>query len=291
MKVTVHTDHQPLETIFKRPLHCAPKRLQRMMMRLQRYRINVVYKKGTTLYLADTLSRATLPTTNDCKQTNFEVFRLNLENEDTDTDGITSLTLLQLRVNTLKDPILNDLANVIISGWPPSKGGMPATLTPYWTFRDELTVQNGLLYKGAQVIVPASMCSSMLQKIHGAHLGPESNYRMCKDILFWPGMKSEIHEMCTSCGRCAQFKAQNQKEPMSSQPVPDYPWQFISQDLCFFEGINYLITVDHYSDFIEVDEVTDTLASTISAKTEAHIARHGAPEVALIDNGPQFIAS
>ena len=52
---------------------------------------------------------------------------------------------------------------------------------------------------------------------------------------------------------------------------------------------NYLITVDHYSDCIEVDELHDTLSSTIASKSEAHIARHGIPEIELTDNGPQFV--
>ena len=50
--VTVHSDHQALETIFKKPLAKAPKRLQRIMFRLQRYTINVIYRKGTSLVLA-----------------------------------------------------------------------------------------------------------------------------------------------------------------------------------------------------------------------------------------------
>ena len=51
-EVNVQTDHQPLETIFKKPLHSAPRHLQKMMMRLQRYNIRVAYKKGTSLMLA-----------------------------------------------------------------------------------------------------------------------------------------------------------------------------------------------------------------------------------------------
>jgi hypothetical protein len=42
-QITVHTDHQALETIFKKTPSKAPKRLQRLMMRLKRYSINVVY--------------------------------------------------------------------------------------------------------------------------------------------------------------------------------------------------------------------------------------------------------
>ena len=56
--ITVPTDYQPLETIFKKPLCEAPRRLPRMMLKLQRYQFSVRYKKGKELYLADTLSRA-----------------------------------------------------------------------------------------------------------------------------------------------------------------------------------------------------------------------------------------
>ena len=44
--ITVHSDHQPLQTIFKKPLCKAPRRLQRMMLKLQRYQFSVRYKKG-----------------------------------------------------------------------------------------------------------------------------------------------------------------------------------------------------------------------------------------------------
>ena len=39
--VHVKTDHQPLEAIFKKDLGSAPKRLQRMLLRSQRYNLDV----------------------------------------------------------------------------------------------------------------------------------------------------------------------------------------------------------------------------------------------------------
>lgn len=56
--VKIETDHKPLERIFEKSLTSAPKRLQRMMLRLQKYNLTVVYTKGSEMYLADTLSRA-----------------------------------------------------------------------------------------------------------------------------------------------------------------------------------------------------------------------------------------
>ena len=59
--ITVESDHKPLEAIFKKPLSQAPSRLQKMLMQLQAYDINLVYKTGSEMYIADALSRAFPP--------------------------------------------------------------------------------------------------------------------------------------------------------------------------------------------------------------------------------------
>ena len=61
--IHTETDHKPLEEIFKKSLCDAPARLQRMLLRLQRYNLDVKYKKGPLMYIADTLSRAYLDET------------------------------------------------------------------------------------------------------------------------------------------------------------------------------------------------------------------------------------
>ena len=53
LTTNVETDHQLLETIFKKP-----KRLQRMLLALQSCDLKVSYGKGSELYVADTLSGA-----------------------------------------------------------------------------------------------------------------------------------------------------------------------------------------------------------------------------------------
>ena len=59
-QVAIETDHKPLETILRKPLHTAPARLQRMIMSIQKYPISVTYRPGKELHIADTLSRAPL---------------------------------------------------------------------------------------------------------------------------------------------------------------------------------------------------------------------------------------
>ena len=57
-KVIIHNDHRPLETILKKPLSQAPKRLQALAMRINRYDIEFSYVPGSALVIADTLNRA-----------------------------------------------------------------------------------------------------------------------------------------------------------------------------------------------------------------------------------------
>ena len=61
--VTIHTDHKPLETILKKTLLAAPKRLQCMLLKLQKYNIQMQYERGVEMHRADHLPR----TFTDCK--------------------------------------------------------------------------------------------------------------------------------------------------------------------------------------------------------------------------------
>ena len=72
--VTVQSDHKLLAAISVKPLRTAPKRLQQMLLKIQKYDVTTVYKPGPEMYLADTLSRAFLPTT---KNTQREFERVN----------------------------------------------------------------------------------------------------------------------------------------------------------------------------------------------------------------------
>ena len=69
--ITAFTDHKPLETILRKPISRAS-RIQRMMLRLQRYKLNVIYKKGSQMHVSDHLSRSPMPQMSTC-QTEWEI--------------------------------------------------------------------------------------------------------------------------------------------------------------------------------------------------------------------------
>ena len=62
-RVIVHSDHRPLSTIVKKLLSAAPPRLQRMLLQLQKYSVQVEHRSGKYIPVSDYLSRASLPDT------------------------------------------------------------------------------------------------------------------------------------------------------------------------------------------------------------------------------------
>ena len=290
--ITVHTDHQPLQYIFLKDLASAPKRLQKMMLFLQRYNFAVSYRKGSSLHLADTLSRA--PCRDEANTPSmpdtFQVFRTHVAQLDPTSPSLTDETCERLRRATASCQDMQSLAHYIIDGWPPTKDHLLQPLRAFWHFREELSITEGILLKATRAIVPSSLRPSMLTKVHHSHRGPEYCLRFARDAIFWPSMSKDIEEFCHSCPTCAQYGKQAAIEPMLSHPTPTLLWQFVSQDIFMFGHKQCLITVDHYSDFYELDEVVDTLPTTVINLTKTHFVRHGIPLRCLTDYVPQFVS-
>jgi hypothetical protein len=130
-KVIVDSDHKPLETIFGKPLAAVPRRLQKMFMRLQLYDIDIQYKKGSEMYLADTLSHHFIkgqPT----KSTFEEEFdQVPLTTEINWIIGMEE-KISKLKVETEKDEVLQQMNGVIQAGWPEDKNVLDPTLVNYF---------------------------------------------------------------------------------------------------------------------------------------------------------------
>ena len=84
---------------------------------------------------------------------------------------------------------------MIKRGWPSTRSATLPGAKPYWNFRDEVSIIQGILFKGEKVIIPMEMRKEMLQIIHNSHLGIEKCKRRARDVLYWPGMSSEIEDL------------------------------------------------------------------------------------------------
>lgn len=76
-----------------------------------------------------------------------------------------------------------------------------------------------------------------------------------------------------------------------SHDVPQRPWNKVTVDLFTHKQKEYLVTVDYYSGYWELDRLHNADSGTVVRKLKAHFARHGSPCQLISDNGPQFVAA
>ena len=120
----------------------------------------------------------------------------------------------------------------------------------------------------------------------------ESAVSQCSacDIAFWPKMRQDIDSAVSQCSACNSCRAHLQKQPLISHPVPELPWSTIAADIFDWEGRQYLVTVDSYSGWFEMDPLSDMSSRTVIGKLQRLFATHGIPEKLLTDNGRQFVS-
>ena len=115
--IRVETDHKPLEIIIKKSILAAPRRLQRMLLQLQRYSLDVVYRPGEQQVVADTLSRAPLSQTATEWTPDEVVFQLQ-DIKESEYIPICDQHIADVRKARLQDEEQMALRKVITLGWP-----------------------------------------------------------------------------------------------------------------------------------------------------------------------------
>ena len=113
---------------------------------------------------------------------------------------------MQLKEETKRDNQLQKLTTTITNGWPENRKDVPKECLPFWNFRDELPVSDNIIFKSEKVVIPKSMQSEMIRYVHASHLGVEKCKRLTRDILFWPGMTSQIEDTVLNCQVCSTYQ-------------------------------------------------------------------------------------
>ncbi|KAF8566448.1 hypothetical protein P879_11529 [Paragonimus westermani] len=250
-----------------------------VLVRLQKYDCDIIHTSGKDMVLADTLSRAPVPTCED-KGAKFDRVHLTL----TELDERMS----RIHEAFAEDEEMQKLMQQIREGWPDNTRSVEEIIRPYFKVRDELTTEDGLIFRGNRLVIPRPARRATLQELHRSHLGINGCIRRGKETVYWPGITSQVKDFVSNCDVCNQHGSRQPKEPMHRRTVPHRPWQHVTADLFSHADKTYLLVTDYFSDFFEFEKLNTTSSEEVISKLKSQVARYGIPERVRSDGGPQF---
>ena len=128
--------------------------IQQTLLKINQYRVQILYKPGPKTFIADWLS------SHNHEENKDE----SIKGMDIKVDAIQSMTnvpecmsILQIQQAIVQDEHLQHLKNIIISHWPAKRDQLHINIRPYWPFRDDLAVIDGIVMKERHIIIPEGL--------------------------------------------------------------------------------------------------------------------------------------
>jgi len=230
--------------------------------------MTVKYKPETEMLLADSMSRLNPSPTEES---------LNLKE-------VCLVQFSDARLqDTSSDSELSALRETIYFGWPEKQKQVPAHLKKYWAYRDELSIENGLILKGERVVIPKSQRSDIVKGIHQAHQGVEKCQLQPRSCVLRPDINKDIEDRVQKCEVCRESQNTQAKETLEPHEVPTRPWHVVGTDLFSWDGDEYLLMCDYYSKFPIIKKIPrgQSTGNTVVNLPKCVFSEQGVPEVII----------
>ena len=183
------------------------------------------------MYLADTPSRVYLPSSKNT-QRDFEmvnVLKILPVSKEKHEEILRHIS---------KDKVLQLLKEVTLTGFPADKKKPSCFADPYYSYRDELSVYDGLIFRGERLVISHALRYQTMKQVHSSHIGINGCLRRTYECLFWPRVSAEIKEYVIQCEICSQYSAKQAKETLMSHEPTDKPWEKVAVHICNLDNKN-----------------------------------------------------
>ena len=114
----------------------------------------------------------------------------------------------EIHMEARLDDELASLMHVIVNGWPETIKELASALKSYWTFREELTVENGVILKDTCIVIPHKMRKRILNQLHEGHLGENKCQAKAAQTVYWPNISEDIAQFMLNCPTCLNYSNQ-----------------------------------------------------------------------------------
>ena len=107
----------------------------------------IKYKPGREVAVADALLRLPVEDTDAIPNLEAQIHDVQWQ--------FSTENLSRIKSKKAKDIELSVLREVIYTGWPETRSEAPSPSRPYWNYRDELSIEHGLIVKGERIVIPS----------------------------------------------------------------------------------------------------------------------------------------
>ena len=194
---------------------------------------------------------------------------------------------------TQADDALAILKYTIQKGWPSNIKELPSKIQAFWAFREEMTIEDGLILKGARIVIPSQKQAEILKLLHKGHLGLTKCKLWAKETVYWPGLNDQLEKLVLNCQLCLKY-LQSKCKPTPNmslgQEIPAFPWTKLATDIFCFEGDSYLLLVDYTGRYPVIHKLTSMTAQNVIGHLKVIFSEYGWLDTIVSDNGPCYTA-
>ena len=144
-----------------------------------------------------------------------------------------------IQTATQADEKLMILKHIIQQGWLNTIKEVLTEVQKYWTFCEELTIEDGLILKGTRIIIPDKKREEILKLIHEGHLGLNKCKMRAKETVYWLGINEQLEHLILNCQLCLKYsRSKNKDTPHTAlgHEVPPVPWSKVATDIFHYES-------------------------------------------------------
>ncbi|XP_021352553.1 uncharacterized protein LOC110449789 [Mizuhopecten yessoensis] len=194
-----------------------------------------------------------------------------------------------VREATASDSTFVNLIHHLEAGFPEDCRELSTELRPYHRFAASLCVVDGVVLMGQRVVIPLALRTHVLNALHAAHKCVSAMRARAISSVYCPDITVDIARVRDQCSHCHQMAKSNPMQPLSDITPTAYLFQMICSDYFTYNGKDYVVIVDRYSNWPIVHR-SDSWADGLVKRLRETFVTFGIPEELTSDGGPQFTA-
>ena len=195
----------------------------------------------------------------------------------------------RVRMSMQADPVLSQLQHQIFMGWPDVRS-IPENINPLWNYRNELVIEDGLIFKAHKLVIPASQQTWIhpgLVCLSFRWEDPTQNLRMHILARHYRGHQ-RIHQGM-------QHMPVNETKPTKGASHPTWHTEWTMGDTWDWHlpiWVSWILTGSRlFQQFLLIRVLNNPMATHVINILKMMFSEYGIPAHVFMDQGRQFIST